>query len=120
MPLTCGCDYDPEPGQHIGYVPESYDILRTKKRQRCLSCKVLISVGETVGKCEIFRIPKSDVEIRIYGDDEDSFIPLADRYFCEDCTDICFNLEGQGFECLSPFEDMQDLLYEFIDMRNEL
>lgn len=114
MPLSCSCDFDPEPGQTCWYpANDDFEKLNTKRRQRCKSCGGLIDIGSD---CLIFpraKIPEYDIEIDIYG--EDGEIPRAPVYMCEKCGEIYLNLVyTAGFECLSPYENMPDMLREYI------
>jgi len=114
MSLSCSCgDWDPDPGDHVWYQPDRYCELETSQRKRCCSCTDLIDLGSTVAKVYHYRIPETDVEIRIYG--EDGEIPLAIKYLCEECADIFFSLEELGY-CNSPLEDQFELLDEYHDL----
>lgn len=113
MPLSCSCpDWDPEPGEHIWYEPAGYIEFAARRRQRCWSCNELISIGALCSRIGRFRIPDTDVECSIYG--EDGEIPLANKYLCERCSDIYYSLSELGF-CVSPMEDQRELLKEYVE-----
>lgn len=112
MGLTCGCDFDYEPGMKVAYTPDNYEEFNGKRRQRCISCNELISIGDTAARVKRFRVPEHDVEINIYGDDGE--IPIADKWMCERCADICFSLDDLGY-CVNPHDNMMELLDEYAD-----
>jgi len=115
MGLSCYCDFDPEPGTTVAYQPENYTNLNTKKRQRCMSCNTLIEVGAICSVVKRFKIPATEIELKIYT--EEGEIPLADKYFCEECSDICFSLDDLGF-CINPHDNMHELLEDYKDLVN--
>lgn len=110
MGLTCGCDWDPEPGMKIAYGPNDYEPMSANRRQRCMSCNDLIPVGATAAKVPRVRIPESDIECRIYG--EDGEIPIAHKWLCERCADLYFSLEELGY-CVNPHDDMRELARDY-------
>ena len=116
MGLSCSCDWDPYPGQHCWEPEETYSFLHTSQRKRCWSCGALIEIAAVVLKFHRWKIPKTQVECWIYG--EDGEIPLAPKYHCEECADQFFNLEALGF-CGSATENQFDLLAEYHDMMEE-
>lgn len=111
MPLTCGCDHEPEPGMKMHYPGEDFERLGTSKRKRCWSCKRLISINDFVVRFSRVKIPSHVVEIAIYG--EDGEIPIAPRYLCEQCGEIYLNLSAVGFDCITPYENMTELLKQY-------
>ena len=112
--LTCYCDWDAEPGSHFSYYPVDYSTLDTKTRKRCSSCGTMIKIGATVAKFPRFRVPATDVEVSIYG--EDGEIPLAPHYHCEPCADLFFSLAELGFECIASTENMRELVREYAEV----
>ena len=114
MPLTCSCDWEPEPGDHCWEHPEDYETLRTKRRQRCCSCAALIAPGDLVARTRRWRVPDTDIECAIYG--EDGEIPLADKFLCEECADLFFSLLELGF-CVYAGENQKDLVKEYAEMQ---
>lgn len=110
MGLMCGCDFDAEPGMIFTYIPDDYELMDAKKRQRCLSCNELIDVGAIAARVARVRIPQYEVECKIYG--EDGEIPIADKWLCERCADICFSLSELGY-CVNPHDDMRELVREY-------
>lgn len=55
-----------------------------------------------------YRPPNDDIEERIHGDE----VYMANKFMCEECSDIFFSLKELGF-CLSLGSDMHDLLREY-------
>lgn len=114
MPLTCGCDDYPEPGTVIWYDPEDYTTLQTKCRQRCCSCGDVIEIGAIVGVTRRYKVPETEIECRIYG--EDGEIPRASKYMCEECTDLLLSLREVGF-CVYAGENQKKLLKEYQQLK---
>ena len=110
MSLSCSCSYDDAAWWYSA--PNDYSTLTTKKRKRCSSCHNLIDIGSIVAPFRRWRSPESEIEERIYGDE----IPLATMYLCEHCADMYFNFEALGFECVSPNENMNELLKDYHDV----
>lgn len=108
--LSCSCPSDEYDSNIIYYVPNDYSVLNTSKRKRCVSCKCLIDRQSTCTIFDIKRLPKNEIEERIYGEGHD--VPMASRYMCENCSDIFFNLYELGF-CVSIEDNMNDLLEEY-------
>lgn len=100
MPLSCECAWG-ERGSIYYESPEPTTYER-KRRTRCKSCNLLIDPGDEVARFKCNKIPGTEIEERIYG--EDGVIQRADHYVCETCADILFNLHAQGFECILPYE----------------
>ena len=115
MPLSCGCNYD---GDYSYYfeIPSDYSTLNTSRRVRCVSCKSLIDVGDTIVSFTCYREPNSDIEERIYHDE----VPIANKRFCERCGDLYFSLYELGFECVSPDDNMLELVKEYRELVKEL
>lgn len=108
-PLTC----DTGDGDYSWYffAPEDFTTLKTKRRQRCTSCRELIDVGATILLFECFRYPKEgSVEEKIVG--EGNEVQMADKVMCEACGDQFMNLSALGF-CLDIEENMFHLLDEY-------
>lgn len=110
MPLTCTCDWDPEPGDVLEYGPGDYEPFKKKRRKRCFSCHSLIGHGDLCCFFERTKIPGHDIELEIYG--EDGEIPLADGVLCETCADLFFSLKELGF-CVLPSENQRELLQDY-------
>ena len=110
MPLVCECsdDYDRYYRQ-----PADFSVLATKRRKRCISCRVLIDIGSVVLYFERVRVTLSEIEERIYG--EDAEIDLAAQYHCESCGDLFYSLADLGF-CVDIEENMRDLVREYADV----
>jgi predicted RNA-binding Zn-ribbon protein involved in translation (DUF1610 family) len=116
MPLTCGCDYSDD-GDYAWYwrSPDDFSTLSGPRRKRCTSCHQLINIGATVIAFERFRLAKTDIEERIYG--ESGEIALASQYLCEHCGDLFFSLSELGY-CVNPYESMRELLGEYVALKN--
>lgn len=113
MPLSCRCDWDIDPGMTYWYGADDFEKLETKRRKRCKSCGELINIGDDCLIFPQFKSPEHEIECQIYG--EDGEIPRAPAYMCEKCGEIYLNLRfTAGFECLSPHENMPDLLKQYI------
>ena len=113
MTLSCSCADELEPGYTYYDEPGDFAELKTKIRQRCWSCNALINTGSIVLEFHRFKIPDSDIEIRIYG--EEGGIPRASRYICERCGDIYASLSELGF-CVYAWEHQGNLLEDYQNM----
>lgn len=114
MGLTCSCDYDYyEPGMTIWCEIGEYAPLSTKRSRKCCSCKEKISVGDTCCEIPRYKVPESDIEERIYG--EDGEVPKASAYMCERCADLLFSLKELGY-CEQPWEDQRTLVADYAEM----
>ncbi len=101
MALSCSCDYEPEPGMKCWQTGKDFSKMPLlSRRKRCCSCKKLLEPGSDVVKIERNKIPDTDVEVRIYG--EDGEIPLAPWYLCAKCGEIYLTLVEIGYECIYP------------------
>ena len=118
MPLTCRCYWEPGPGDHIWHDPEGYETLGPpiRRRQRCCSCNNLISLGETVARTQRSKVPNTDVERVIYG--EDGHVPLADKFLCKTCADLFFYLQDRGYRVYAG-ENMLELAKEHTEKTGE-
>lgn len=112
MGLTCHCDSDFDAGDKLWMEPEDYKPLATKRARKCCSCKTRIEVGELCAEVPRIKIPETDIEIRIYGDEQK---PLASAWMCERCADLCFSFMELGY-CAEPWEDQRELLADYVDM----
>ena len=124
MPLSCSCDYDydEEPGLwfYDPAVNDDFEKLETSRRKRCVSCGKLINIGDMCIKFTRHRYPWTEIESKkcCGVEIEDAFcdppsIPTAPHYHCERCGEIYLNLTAAGYECLSPSENMEDMLNEY-------
>jgi hypothetical protein len=115
MPLTCYCIHD---NDYEWYYepPQDYTTMpKRSRRVRCSSCKTLINPEDIVTEFPRERPTRGDIEEKIYGD----LMPISSMWMCEDCSDMYFNFRALGFQCLSPDENMQDLLVEYRNITNE-
>lgn len=76
----------------------------------------MIEVAAVCVQFDRFRFPQNDIEERIHGDDGE--IMLAPRYLCEPCGDLFFSLEELGY-CVSPDENMRELVAQYAVMKGE-
>lgn len=121
MSLSCYCpdDLELEPGCTYWQDPNDYSILTGKRRSRCSSCKELIDIGSTVAFFDRFKVPDTEIECRIYGEDLDCQIPRAPFVLCELCADMHFNLAELGY-CSDPTGNQSDRVKEHIRLQNFL
>lgn len=110
--LSCECrDWDDAQPGDTGWEPDAdYSKYPAGRRTRCHSCDARIAPADTVVRVVRTKIPKTDVEIKLYG--EDGEIPRAPKWLCEQCADIMFSLDELGF-CVAGFEDMNQLLADY-------
>ena len=123
MPLTCSCDYDyePEPGQwEIDWYSgkeRDFEVFEKWISKRCISCDCLISYGQICLEHPRKRHPYTEIEAKIHGIDWECFeepkIKIPPVYHCEKCGEIWLNLQSVGFECLSPAENMPEMLKQY-------
>ena len=112
MSLSCHCDYDGDGDGPYYYPPDNYtEMPVSKRRKRCASCQTLIEHGATAAEFTRDRCPKTDIEEAIYG--EGPTVPLASIYLCEKCADLYFSFYELGFECVSPYDNMRELLKDY-------
>lgn len=112
MSLSCSCDYEPEPGATWSWWPDEFTEMPARKRRaRCAdkSCRRILNPGDVVGEFREIKVPESDVEVAIYG--EDGGVPRASEYLCEDCAGLFFSLTDLGF-CLDQAE-VREALWEY-------
>jgi len=86
MGLSCSCDDDYFDWYYK--CPDDFEIMQGKRRSRCLSCRNLIDIGSVCVIFSCYRNATHDIEQKIYGDE----VPIANRYLCEKCGEIFFNL----------------------------
>ena len=111
--LSCHCDWEPEdPGDWwYAWRDDDFRSYKGKRRKRCCSCKKLINIGDD---CLLFarvRMPYTDIEERISGDE----IPMPPYFLCESCGEIYLNLADIGY-CLDIQQPMEDHLAEYHEM----
>jgi type II secretory ATPase GspE/PulE/Tfp pilus assembly ATPase PilB-like protein len=75
----------------------------------------MLNEGDTVTEHTRSRDSKTDIEYEIYGEGPDA-IPLASMYLCETCSDLYFSLRELGFECVTPDENMRELVAEYAEL----
>lgn len=113
MGLSCSCDgWDAEPGMKLWYGPGEYAPLATKRSRKCCSCNERIKVGETCCEVPRVKVPDTDIEVKIYG--EDGEVPLSSKFMCERCADLSFSLDELGY-CSQAWEDQRELVREYAE-----
>ena len=100
----------------IWYDAKDYTTLATKRARKCCSCGEKIDVGATCAEIPRFKVPESDVEVRIYG--EDGEVPMASAYMCEICAGLAFSLDELGY-CGQPWEDQRELVKEYAEIHHQ-
>lgn len=112
MGLTCECgDFSPDPGQwYWNEAATDYKVYPFKRRRKCCSCGETIELSALCTEHKRVKVPESDVECNIYGDDGE--VPLASDWMCERCSDLYLSLESLGY-CVSPRDDMRELVKEY-------
>lgn len=114
MTLSCSCDdWNPNPGDIGWYTPCDFSIYARKRATRCISCGKRIAPGAVVSEWRRLKIPDSEIECRIYG--EDGEIPMASHFHCETCAGLSFSLSELGY-CAPPYEDQRALVREYATM----
>ena len=114
MSLSCHCYYDFEPGSIVYYPPQDYTAYPNSRATRCKSCKKKIKNGDICIEFLRHKIPESEVEYKIYG--EDGEVPRASYFHCEECADLFFSLYELGFTCIAPDDNMKELVKEYAEV----
>ena len=118
MSLSCYCDYDPDAGDVLWNWPADYSVLDTKRSRKCCSCGERIEVGELVARFSRYKVPESDIEVKIYGETDEDGPPRASVYHCERCADLMYSLYELGY-CINIYEDMRELVNEYSELTKE-
>jgi len=116
MSLSCDYYYDPEPGDVVWQPPTDWRKFDFRRAPKCCSCGSKIKdggFGKDALEFERFKIPDSDVEVRIYG--EDGEIPRASWWMCFECGWRYQELEKAGY-AVDIRESMVRLLIEHEDL----
>lgn len=112
MTLSCNWDYEGEPGDTVWYSARDFSTYNRKRSCKCCSCGARIANGDECAEFPRFKIPESDIEIAIHG--EDGEVPRASWYMCERCAGLYFSLADLGF-AINIYEDMHDVVKEYAD-----
>ena len=112
MSLSCDCGWGDGDYDWYFWPADDYEELSTKRRRRCRSCGELIALGALCLRFTRTREPRTEVELRMYAENDFEAIALADWYHCEACADQWFNLTELGF-CMQPDDDMRENLREY-------
>jgi hypothetical protein len=114
MSLSCSCNYEAEPGDTCWEELGSYMQRPVSMRApRCACCGVLIRPLALCLKFRRFKIPETELEEIVYGEE----IPRAYHYLCEYCGDQWFNLTELGF-CFD-YRETLDALAEYRMLQDE-
>jgi len=113
MSLSCSCDYDPDSVSWWYLCPSDINFtpLKTSKRKRCCSCKILININNSCLSFSRYRAARSDIEERIFGDE----VRLSDWYLCESCGEIFLNLNVLEY-CYYMGDDLRENLQDYWDL----
>ena len=116
MLLSCHYDYEPQPGDVMWFEPEKLEPMLGRRSRRCRSCKSLVRPG-TLAACIVrYKVPKTDIELSIYGEDcYDSGVPRASHYVCQDCSNIFFFLQSFHY-VIDLREDLRELAKEHAEL----
>lgn len=113
MGLSCDCDYEPEPGDVLWWPAGDFSTLGSPRAKKCCSCGCKIVPGSTVAAFPRWKVPESEVECRIYGEDDPERGPKrATWYMCETCAGLYFSLSDLGY-CVHIRDDMRELVKEY-------
>ena len=105
MPLTCDINDEPEPGEILYRLDHAAPKpVKLNRRKRCSDsrCNAFVSNGDSIISVERFKIPESDIEIRVRG--EDGEIDMSPMLLCVDCSWNLVALRDEGYACVFPFE----------------
>ena len=111
MPLTCDINDEPEPGEILYRLDHAAPKpVKLNRRKRCSDsrCNAFVSNGDSIISVERFKIPESDIEIRVRG--EDGEIDMSPMLLCVDCSWNLVALRDEGYACVFPF-GLGKLLY---------
>lgn len=115
MSLSCFCEYQGEPGDVLWDRPLDYSVTRILHARRCASCQSVILNGDTVAAFYRYKVPESDIELKIYGETDEAGPKRATHYHCERCGDLYFSLVELGY-CVDIYNDMRELVREYAEM----
>ncbi|MCK5923544.1 MAG: hypothetical protein KAG66_21595 [Methylococcales bacterium] len=88
--------------------------MSTKQSRKCTSCKKRIRPGDLACKIPRERVPKNDIEQRIYDKDcEGGMVPLAPWYYCERCGHQGIALIELEYAWSLTDDNMQDMIDEY-------
>lgn len=116
MPITCSTfdidDYDVPGPFYTDFSDEYITAPVLGRRKRCASCNAFINPGALCTAHPRWTFPRTDVEADIVG--EDTEIPLAPVWVCEECSDLFLSFLEKGFSVF-PHEDQHDNLVHYHD-----
>jgi hypothetical protein len=112
--LSCDCDFDPYDCAWYWYEMDLMDMEAFARRKRCKCCGELINPGEEVFRFLRYRVPRSDIEESIYGDE----VPLAPGYTCEICSGLITAVRDLGF-CWDFGESLKSQIADYREMEKE-
>lgn len=114
MSLACSFDNELDDPSDYAWIWEGVGEIKplgTKRSRRCQSCKRKITVGENAAEIARWRAPKSDIEMKIYG--EDGQVYISPWWYCDKCANQAAALEDLGFTWNMSSDCMADLIKEY-------
>lgn len=117
MSLACSCDFDGDDSPWYWWGPDGYTTYTKLRGQRCCSegCNHLHRYGDTVAEVTRSRCATEWEELREIGSADPDSITMSSVYLCERCADLYFSLFELGFECVSPYESMLELVSQYAE-----
>lgn len=109
--MALSCDYgDGEPSDFAWmWTNPHFATTPVGRRRRCRSCRELIGVASDAVRIYRYRLPRDEVECRIYGYDGE--VMLAPWWWCETCGGLALSLLEHGY-ALEIEDDMRELVKE--------
>ena len=104
--LQCYCDYTPEPGQILWEYPGSgLAPVERSRATRCADCGDRIAPGDDALAIRRWKVPETEIECRIYGEDDWSGPPRAPHYLCDQCGALFLGLARITNDCCWHYTD---------------
>lgn len=114
--LQCSCNYDPEPGDVMWECVGEVRPLERERATRCADCGDRIAPGDGALKVLRWKVPGSDIERRIYGEDYDHGPPRAPHYLCDQCGALFLGLERVTDGCCWFYRDTRQAVEDYKGM----
>lgn len=115
MTLSCDYYYEPEPGDVLWSASANFSACDRKRQTKCCSCGASVKPGDSSLKFHRWKVPESDIECRIYGEDYDDGPLRAPAFMCFDCGAFYQALERHGY-ALNIYDNMRLLMSEHDDL----
>lgn len=113
MALACDNDYYPEPGEVTWWPATTWTRHSRKRIPKCVSCGTRVPAEKDCLEFARFKVPDSDIEVRIYG--EDGEIPRASKFMCWECGWRYLALHRHGY-AINIYDNMAALMREHDDL----